>query len=82
MRVPIKLPDTGEPARFSTWFVRLGESVREGERMAEVLIPGVAIDVLAPCDGVLADTTILERQSLAPGDTIGSIETDEPTLKG
>src|SRR5207244_10488980 len=56
MRVTIRLPELGTPeARFSGWFVRVGDEVREGERLAEVLIPGVAVDVLAPAAGVLAE---------------------------
>ena len=75
MKVPIALPEIGELARFSTWFVQVGDEVRKGERIAEVLIPGVAIDVLAPIDGILSERLVRNRQSLAVDAILGLIET-------
>jgi pyruvate/2-oxoglutarate dehydrogenase complex dihydrolipoamide acyltransferase (E2) component len=76
MRVTIPMPELGSPrVRFSGWFVRLGDEVREGERIAEVLIPGVAVDVLAPAAGVLAKRCVRTGRDLNADAILGEIET-------
>ena len=48
-RVPITLPDLGVArAALSLWYVHPGDRVYEGDRVAEVLIPGATFDVPAP----------------------------------
>jgi len=80
MRVPIHPPDTGEAScRFSAWFIEEGDEVVEGERLAEVLIPGVAIDVIAPADGVLCQRLARSKAVLTIADVIGWIETEPAT---
>ena len=76
MRVAIRLSDLGSPsARFSGWFVQPGDAVHEGERMAEVLLPGVAVDVLAPAAGLLAARFVRNGQVLESCTILGEIET-------
>jgi pyruvate/2-oxoglutarate dehydrogenase complex dihydrolipoamide acyltransferase (E2) component len=75
MKIPIRISDLGCEARFSGWFVSPGERVRDGERIAEVLIPGVAIDVVAPAAGVLTDGGRKRSEPLAAGDILGTIDT-------
>jgi 2-oxoglutarate dehydrogenase E2 component (dihydrolipoamide succinyltransferase)/2-oxoisovalerate dehydrogenase E2 component (dihydrolipoyl transacylase) len=73
--VPIAVPDLGAArARFSLWYVRAGDRVTAGDRVAEVLIPGAAIDVTAPVGGVLAERTARPNEPLEPGAVIGVIE--------
>ena len=43
-------------AVFSLWHVRLGERVTEGDRVAEVLIPGATVDVHAPASGTSTES--------------------------
>ena len=50
--------------------------VREGERIAEVLIPGVAVDVLAPAAGVLAERRVRAGGDLNAESILGEIDTD------
>ena len=74
-RVPITLPDLGTPrATFSLWYVRPGDRVFEGDRVAEVLIPGATFDVSAPATGVLAERLALPNDPLTPGQVLGWIQ--------
>lgn len=73
--VPIVLPPLGvEAGRFSLWYVRPDEAVAEGDRVAEVLIPGVTIDVAAPTTGVLRERLALPGDAVRVGQTLGLIE--------
>jgi pyruvate/2-oxoglutarate dehydrogenase complex dihydrolipoamide acyltransferase (E2) component len=72
--VPITAPELGSPhATFSLWHVRLGERVTEGDRVAEVLIPGAAVDVHAPASGVLAARGARPNDPVAAGQVLGEI---------
>jgi pyruvate/2-oxoglutarate dehydrogenase complex dihydrolipoamide acyltransferase (E2) component len=73
MRVPIVPPDLGTPARLSLWCVKPGDDVRRGDRIAEVVIPGVLADVLAPASGILAERTTHVGEVIT--DAIGVIVT-------
>jgi len=72
----IEVPDLGAPAAFGGWHVRVGDRVREGDRVAEVLIAGAAIDVSAPASGTLAERTAHAGDPLPPGTMIGTIQED------
>lgn len=76
VRIPITLSVAGETICFGTWFVEIGDHVREGERLAEVLIPGVVIDVLSPANGTLTEKTAMPRHRLKRGDVLGALTTD------
>lgn len=77
-RVPIALPDLGTArARLSLWYVLPGERVFEGDRVAEVLIPGATFDVPAPATGVLAERIALPNDVLGTGQVLGVIEEEE-----
>jgi pyruvate/2-oxoglutarate dehydrogenase complex dihydrolipoamide acyltransferase (E2) component len=73
--VSINLPELGsERATLSLWYVRPGERVFEGDRVAEVLIPGATFDVPAPATGILRDRIALPNDPLTPGQVLGVIE--------
>lgn len=73
-RVPVVQPELGtEQVRFSLWHVRVGERVLEGDRLAEVLIPGASFDVPAPATGRLAEVHALPNDPLAPGAVLGIV---------
>jgi pyruvate/2-oxoglutarate dehydrogenase complex dihydrolipoamide acyltransferase (E2) component len=77
VRVSIVLPDLGSAnARLSLWYVRPGEAVYEGDRVAEVLIPGVTFDVPAPASGVLRDRFALPGDAVTAGQELGAIEAE------
>jgi len=74
-RVPITLPDLGSPrAVLSLWYVRPGDRVYEGDRVAEVLIPGATFDVPAPATGVLGERLALPNDPVTPGQALGVIQ--------
>ncbi|MBN9118019.1 MAG: lipoyl domain-containing protein [Planctomycetes bacterium] len=73
--VPITVPELGsDRATFSLWHVRAGDRVTEGDRIAELLIPGAVFDVSAPATGVLAARTAQPNDPLAAGQVIGEIQ--------
>ena len=75
-RVPVMLPDLGsQRCRLSLWFVRIGEAVREGDRLAEVNFPGAVVDIASPADGVLVERIALAGDGLSTGQILGTIET-------
>lgn len=75
LRTPITLPDLGSPrVTFSLWHVRPGDRVTEGDRVAEVLIPGATFDIHAPASGALAERTAQPNDPLAPGTVLGEIQ--------
>jgi pyruvate/2-oxoglutarate dehydrogenase complex dihydrolipoamide acyltransferase (E2) component len=77
-RVPIVLPNLGsDRATFSLWYVRPGDPVFEGDRVAEVLIPGATYDVPAPVNGVLVERLALPNDRLAAGQVLGLIQEEE-----
>jgi pyruvate/2-oxoglutarate dehydrogenase complex dihydrolipoamide acyltransferase (E2) component len=71
------VPELGaQRATFSLWHVRVGDRVTEGDRVAEVLVPGAVFDVAAPATGVLADRAVRPNDPLTPGQVLGEIQED------
>jgi len=78
VRAAVELPDVGtDRVTFSLWYVRAGDRVVEGDRVAEVLIPGATIDVHAPASGTLVEQLTFPNDALAAGQTLGWIEAEE-----
>lgn len=77
--VAVTTPDLGspEPVRVSGWLVEVGETVRVGDRLVELLMPGVTYDVAAPATGRLIEADAAAGASVRPGDVLGTIEVDE-----
>jgi pyruvate/2-oxoglutarate dehydrogenase complex dihydrolipoamide acyltransferase (E2) component len=76
--VPITVPDLGaDRATFSLWHVRVGDRVTEGDRVAEVLIPGAVFDVPAPASGTLTERAVRPNDPLTPGQILGAIQEEE-----
>ena len=74
---PIALPDLGtERVTFSLWYVRPGERVFKGDRVAEVLFPGATYDVPAPANGVLTERLALPNDALVPGQVLGFVRAE------
>ncbi len=83
MRVSLTLPDLGigdESVRVSGWLVDRGDLVIEGDRVAEVLISGVAFEVEAAQSGQLIEITKSVDSSVSSGDVLGWLNSsdDEP----
>ncbi|MCA9071408.1 MAG: lipoyl domain-containing protein [Planctomycetaceae bacterium] len=70
----IVLPELGpgdDPVRVSTWLVELEETVELGERLVDVLIPGISFGVSSPSAGVLAKIERPSSSRVKPGDVLG-----------
>lgn len=75
--VPIPLPELGtDRATLSVWYARPGERVYEGDRVAEVLIPGATVDVPAPATGVLREAFVGPNARLVAGQILGTLDPD------
>jgi len=73
--VSITVPELGSGrATFSLWHVQAGDRVTEGDRVAEVLIPGAVFDVSAPATGILAERSAQPGDALMTGQVLGAIE--------
>ena len=78
MKTAVTLPDLGTPrVTFSLWYVRVGDRVIEGDRVAEVLIPGATVDVHASVSGTLAEQLAFPNDALAAGQVLGWIESED-----
>jgi pyruvate/2-oxoglutarate dehydrogenase complex dihydrolipoamide acyltransferase (E2) component len=79
MTAAIVLPDLGagdDAIRVGCWLVEPGESVCEGDRLIELLLPGMTFDVAAPVSGVLARIECPFDATVRPGTVLGWIETE------
>ncbi|MBW3541342.1 MAG: biotin attachment protein [Planctomycetes bacterium] len=79
MPIPVILPDLGAEdavVRVSCWLVEPGEAVDVGDRLVEVLLPGITCDVAAPAGGVLSAVDQPAGCEVAPGEVLGWIEPD------
>lgn len=78
-RFEVTTPDLGssEPVRVSGWLVETGETVRAGDRLVELLMPGVTYDVPSPATGRLVRVDAVAGSRVRPGEVLGSIEIDE-----
>ena len=79
-RFPITVPELGsgsESVRVSAWLVEVGQTVIAGDRVVEVLVPGVTCDIEAARTGELVEVTRPVDAVVAPGDVLGWIATDE-----
>lgn len=75
-RTAILVPELGigqDQLRISAWLVDVGNSIVAGDRIAEVLIPGIAFDIPAPQTGRLSEITRAIDAVVSPGEIIGWI---------
>jgi pyruvate/2-oxoglutarate dehydrogenase complex dihydrolipoamide acyltransferase (E2) component len=75
MREPIVVPDLGAPKMvLSVWYVKPGEVVFAGDRVAELLLGSATFDIAAPCAGKLVEQCASPAERLTAGQIIGLIE--------
>ena len=75
-RIPILIPDLGsgtESIRISAWLVDLGQTVIAGDRVVEVLVPGITFDIQTAHNGELVEITRVVDAIVKPGDVVGWI---------
>ena len=70
------LPDLGledTTLRASIWLVPKGHTVRQGDRLLEVLAGEVTFDVVAPAAGVLSTKLVNEDDRIEVGQDLGFV---------
>jgi pyruvate/2-oxoglutarate dehydrogenase complex dihydrolipoamide acyltransferase (E2) component len=75
--IPVTLPDlgaAGQPLRISAWFVEVGDHVEAGERLVEVVVPGITCDVPTPVAGQVIQIEKDLDAPVSPGDILVWIE--------
>lgn len=77
--VIVRCPDLGAtgPLRVSAWLAGEGETVRKGDRLVELLLPGLTYDVAAPLEGRLVEIRATTDSYVGPGDLLGCIRAGE-----
>ena len=77
MRSPVVVPEVGAARpTLSVWYVRPGERVYAGDRVAELLLGVATFDVPAPCSGLFVERVARPDDPVAPGQVLGYIEED------
>lgn len=77
MPTPIVVPPLGNLNRrltVSLWLARVGEQVETGDRVVELLVPGVTFDVEAPCPGTIIACESQPGVEVKEGTVLGWIE--------
>lgn len=80
MKTNIIVPQLGPnmyEATFVTWLKNVGDTVMQGDIVAEVMTDKVNIDVEAPATGILAELVAEPDQLLLVGGILGVIETKD-----
>jgi pyruvate/2-oxoglutarate dehydrogenase complex dihydrolipoamide acyltransferase (E2) component len=75
--VPVPLPDlgtAGEPVSLAAWLVEPGDAVEAGDRILEVVIPGITCDVRAPAAGIIGRLEKAIDAKILPGEIVAWIE--------
>ena len=82
-RIPIIIPELGsgtESIRISAWLVDLGQTVIAGDRVVEVLLPGITFDIQTAHTGELVEITRVVDAIVQPGDVVGWIVAESPDV--
>lgn len=81
-RTPIVVPELGtrDPIRFVCWLVDEGHPVEIGERIAEIGVPGIVIQISAGMSGILSEQLVHDGETVREGDVIGWIAEEEESL--
>ena len=77
MRVPIIVPDLGsgdEPLSLSGWLVDEGDLILAGDRVVEVLFPGLTFDIIAESNGRLVEIEQAIDTTIRVGDILGWLD--------
>ncbi|MGD0655362.1 MAG: biotin/lipoyl-containing protein [Thermoguttaceae bacterium] len=74
----LTMPDLGiedQPITVSSWLVKRGTTVTEGEPVLEVLCGGVTVDLSAAINGILVEKIVTFDEVLKVGQKLAVIET-------
>lgn len=74
--VPLRMPELGtnpETVRVSGWLVEIGQPLIAGERVVQVILPGITCDIPVDRSGVLCSIDRGPGTVIHPGDILGWI---------
>ncbi|HOX38066.1 MAG TPA: lipoyl domain-containing protein [Candidatus Brocadiia bacterium] len=80
MRYEFKLPlltddeKKGE-AEISFWYVEVGETIKEGAELVQVIVDKMTVDVPSPKTGKLVEVLMGDGEKAKPGDVMAILET-------
>jgi pyruvate/2-oxoglutarate dehydrogenase complex dihydrolipoamide acyltransferase (E2) component len=78
MRSPLHVPELrAGKVRLSLWFAQVGETLRRGERLVELVVDGATFEVTAPVDGTLVERHARVDEVLRTGQLLGVLETTD-----
>ncbi len=72
VKVP-NLPESVSDATIAKWHKKVGDSVSRDENLVDLETDKVVLEVPAPADGVLAEISAEEGDTVGEGDVLGSI---------
>ena len=76
----LKVPDLGaeeQVVRLSCWLVDIGDYVNAGDRVVELVLPGITCDISSEVAGVLEKIQVVENAQVHPGMVLGIIRPDK-----
>ena len=78
--VDVKLPslgeDAGDEARVSFWYVDVGEEVKEGDDLLQMLTDKATFDVPSPVSGRVSALLVEENQQVKVGQVLCRIRVE------
>ncbi len=77
MSTPIKLPNLGaetDEARVSSWLKAVGDTVMEGEVIAEIETEKANVDLEAPASGRLTEILVQAGSAAKVGTVLATLE--------
>jgi len=77
--IPVIMPDLQSDSAqhvVSAWFISTDDNVVQGDRLVEILLPGMTVDIPAPVTGRLASIEKRERAAVTTDEILGWIEPD------
>ncbi|HPO15976.1 MAG TPA: lipoyl domain-containing protein [Candidatus Hydrogenedentes bacterium] len=83
MRFEVTLPSLGDDedavkgGRVSFWLAEIGAVLQEGDDLLELTTDKAAFIVPCPKDGILKETCVAEGDSIAAGDVLCILETED-----
>ena len=71
--VPPAVLSAESGATLQQWLVERGDEVYAGERIAEIVTPGILVSVAAPCSGRIDSIVAVAQATIRPGDVLAWI---------
>lgn len=70
VRAPAGLDVESGPIRLGVWLVEPGDEVQEGAALAELIAPGLLLELRSPCDGIVERLRQTTGQHIRDSDTV------------